>query len=206
MPIKGTPLENQPLLSPEDILRTIAFFRYINPTANIRLAAGRKLLPKNGADAFTGGASATITGNMLTTSGSSIQDDINMLHGDISREEIQSMLMKFFRPEFLNRVDDIVVFKALEQVQIKGIVKLILTELGERLHNQMELTLTYDDSALEYLAKAGFDPDFGARPLKRLIVHTVETIVSKKIVAGEIKSGDKIEVVYENDAIDVKVL
>ena len=52
----------------------------INPTANIRLAAGRKLLPKNGADAFTGGASATITGNMLTTSGSSIQDDINMLH------------------------------------------------------------------------------------------------------------------------------
>ena len=80
MPIKGTPLENQPLLSPEDILRTIAFFRYINPTANIRLAAGRKLLPKNGAEAFTGGASATITGNMLTTSGSSIQEDINMLH------------------------------------------------------------------------------------------------------------------------------
>jgi ATP-dependent chaperone ClpB len=132
--------------------------------------------------------------------------EIMRKHGDISREEIQSMLMKFFRPEFLNRVDDIVVFKALEQVQIKGIVKLILTELGERLHNQMELTLTYDDSALEYLAKAGFDPDFGARPLKRLIVHTVETIVSKKIVAGEIKSGDKIEVVYENDAIDVKVL
>jgi len=132
--------------------------------------------------------------------------EIMRKHGDISREEIQSMLIKFFRPEFLNRVDDIVVFKALEQVQIKGIVKLILTELGERLHNQMELTLTYDDSALEYLAKAGFDPDFGARPLKRLIVHTVETIVSKKIVAGEIKSGDKIEVVYENDAIDVKVL
>ena len=132
--------------------------------------------------------------------------EIMRKHGDISREEIQSMLMKFFRPEFLNRVDDIVVFKALEQVQIKGIVKLILTELGERLHNQMELTLTYDDSALEYLAKAGFDPDFGARPLKRLIVHTVETIVSKKIVAGEIKSGDKIEIVYENDAINVKVL
>ena len=132
--------------------------------------------------------------------------EIMRKHGDISREEIQSMLMKFFRPEFLNRVDDIVVFKALEQVQIKGIVKLILTELGERLHNQMELTLTYDDSALEYLAKAGFEPDFGARPLKRLIVHTVETIVSKKIVAGEIKSGDKIEIVYENDAINVKVL
>lgn len=132
--------------------------------------------------------------------------EIMRKHGDISREEVQSMLMKFFRPEFLNRVDDIVVFKALEQDQIKGIVKLILDELGERLHNQMELTLTYDDSALEYLAKAGFDPDFGARPLKRLIVHTVETIVSKKIVAGEIKSGDNIKIVYEKAAIDVVVL
>ncbi len=132
--------------------------------------------------------------------------EIMRKHGDISREEIQSMLMKFFRPEFLNRVDDIVVFQALEQVQIKGIVKLILNELGERLHNQMELTLTYTEPALEYLANAGFDPDFGARPLKRLIVHTVETIVSKKIVAGEIKSGDNIEVVFENAAIDVKVL
>ena len=112
--------------------------------------------------------------------------------------------MKFFRPEFLNRVDDIVVFKALEQVQIKGIVKLILTELGERLHNQMELTLTYDDSALEYLAKAGFDPDFGARPLKRLIVHTVENVLSQKLVAGEIGNGDSVEVYLDKGKIDVR--
>ena len=67
MPIKGTPLEGQPLLSEEDILRTIAFFRYINPEANIRLAAGRALLTNDGEIALQSGASASITGNMLTT-------------------------------------------------------------------------------------------------------------------------------------------
>ena len=79
MPIKGTKLEHLAELPAEDILRTIAFFRYINPTANIRLAAGRKLLPKNGETAFFGGASASITGNMLTTSGTTIREDVAML-------------------------------------------------------------------------------------------------------------------------------
>ena len=67
MPIKGTPLENQPVLSEEEILRTIALFRYINPTADIRLAAGRALLSGDGEKALQSGASASITGNMLTT-------------------------------------------------------------------------------------------------------------------------------------------
>lgn len=79
MPIKGTPLENLPSLDGRDILRTIAFFRFINPEANIRLAAGRKLLPKNGETALYGGASASITGNMLTTSGTTIKEDMQML-------------------------------------------------------------------------------------------------------------------------------
>jgi ATP-dependent Clp protease ATP-binding subunit ClpB len=123
--------------------------------------------------------------------------------GQISHEEVRSMLMKFFRPEFLNRVDDIVVFKPLDEEQIRSIVKLILKELGDRLHNQMELTLTASDEAIDYLAKTGFDPAFGARPLKRLIVHSVETVVSQKIVQGDIKSGDALEVVLKDGRIDV---
>jgi len=78
-PIKGTPLENLKPLTPEDIYRTIAIFRYINPEAHIRLAAGRKLLPNNGKEAFIYGASAAITGNMLTTSGATIKDDMLMM-------------------------------------------------------------------------------------------------------------------------------
>ena len=79
MPIKGTPLEHLSPLTQDDILRTVAFFRYINPEANIRLAAGRGLMEKNGEPAFQSGASATITGNMLTTSGSTIARDRAML-------------------------------------------------------------------------------------------------------------------------------
>lgn len=80
MPIKGTPLENQPLLTEADILRTIAFFRYINPSAEIRLAAGRALLTNDGEKAFRSGASATITGNMLTTAAcATIRSDIKMI-------------------------------------------------------------------------------------------------------------------------------
>ena len=79
MAIKGTVLENLKPLAPEEILRTIAIFRYINPTANIRLAAGRKFLPDCGASALLHGASASITGNMLTTSSNNINDDMKLL-------------------------------------------------------------------------------------------------------------------------------
>ena len=79
MAIPGTPFENLVPLSEDEILRTLAVFRFINPEANIRLAAGRKLLSENGKKAFEAGCSATITGNMLTTSGSTIKGDIEML-------------------------------------------------------------------------------------------------------------------------------
>lgn len=80
MPIKGTPLENEPRLTEEEILRTVALFRYINPEAEIRLAAGRALLTNDGEKAFKSGASATITGNMLTTAAcATIRSDRDML-------------------------------------------------------------------------------------------------------------------------------
>lgn len=130
--------------------------------------------------------------------------EIMQKKGEVTREEVQSMLMRFFRPEFLNRVDDIVVFKALQEEQIKDIVKLILKELSDRLQKQLDMTLTASDEAVAYLASAGFDPAFGARPLKRLIVHTVENILGKKIVAGEIGSGIKVKVVLKDGNIEVE--
>ena len=130
--------------------------------------------------------------------------EIMKKQGQISREDIQSMLMQVFRPEFLNRVDDIVVFKALEKEQINDIVKMILKELGERLEKQLDLTLVCSDEAVAYLADTGFDPAFGARPLKRLIVHTVENLLGIKIVSGEIKSGETVRVVLKNGVIDIE--
>ena len=130
-------------------------------------------------------------------------NEIMKHQGSMDREAIQQMLMNFFRPEFLNRVDDIVTFKPLGQEQIKDIVKLVLKELSARLSKQLEITLTATDEAVAYLADAGFDPAFGARPLKRLIVHTVENLLGHKIVAGEIQNGSAVEVVLKNDTIDV---
>ncbi|MCI8337798.1 MAG: biotin synthase BioB [Lachnospiraceae bacterium] len=89
LPIAGTPLENQPTLPEEEILRTIAIFRFINPTAYIRLAAGRAAMGDGGREAFLSGANATITGDMLTTSGNNTAQDREMLSGmgfDLTRQ------------------------------------------------------------------------------------------------------------------------
>jgi len=79
MPIKGTPLQDTPQITAEDVARTVAIFRFINPTANIRLGAGRGILPKSGETVIGRGASASITGNMLTTSGTTIKEDMELL-------------------------------------------------------------------------------------------------------------------------------
>ena len=129
-----------------------------------------------------------------------------MAQGLMGREKIQQMLMQFFRPEFLNRVDDIITFNALGEKEIKNIVQLILKELGVRLAKQTQIKLGVTEEAVAYLAKAGFDPAFGARPLKRLIVHTVENILGKKIISGQIKTGDSVQVVLDHDNIDVVVI
>ena len=131
--------------------------------------------------------------------------EIMRKQGNIDRDDVQQMLMNFFRPEFLNRVDDIVVFKPLQAEQIKDIVKLVLKELAERLAKQLEIKLTASDEAVAHLASAGFDPAFGARPLKRLIVHTVENLLARKIVTGEIKNGDSVEVIMNGENVDVAV-
>lgn len=125
-------------------------------------------------------------------------------HGEVSRDDIQSLLMSFFRPEFLNRIDDVVIFKSLEQAQIREIVKLVLNELALRLNDQLEIKLTYTDAVVDHLANKGYDVAFGARPLKRLIVHTVETLLSKDIVAGKIVNGDQVKIEFENNEIVVK--
>ena len=131
--------------------------------------------------------------------------EIMRKQGNVDRDDVQQMLMNFFRPEFLNRVDDIVVFKPLQAEQIKDIVKLVLKELAERLAKQLEIKLTASEEAITHLASAGFDPAFGARPLKRLIVHTVENLLARKIVTGEIKNGDSVEVIMNGENVDVAV-
>ena len=107
---------------------------------------------------------------------------------------VKEMLREYFRPEFLNRVDDIVVFHALDRDEVKAIAALLLKSLGARLEKQIRLKLTWSDAALDALADQGFDPDFGARPLKRLLSHTIETLISEKVIKGEVQEGDTVAI------------
>ena len=110
---------------------------------------------------------------------------------------IKDMLKAQFRPEFLNRIDDIIVFKSLAKDQVKAIADILLKNLSARLDKQIKIKLTWTDKAIEALADQGFDPNFGARPLRRFLTHTVETSLSKLIIAGDIKENEIVQIDYD---------
>ncbi|MFR6642887.1 MAG: ATP-dependent Clp protease ATP-binding subunit, partial [Megasphaera sp.] len=114
-----------------------------------------------------------------------------------ANQKVRDLLKQYFRPEFLNRVDDIVVFKALQKDQVRNIAAILLERLGQRLEKQIKIKLTWTDEALQELADKGFDPQFGARPLRRLITHTVETSLSRSIIAGTIREGDTVAIGFD---------
>jgi ATP-dependent Clp protease ATP-binding subunit ClpC len=116
------------------------------------------------------------------------------------KEKVLDQLKRTFRPEFLNRIDAIVVFHALSKEQIRQIVELMLSQVQERL-DEHEVKLEATDEAKELLAKEGYDPHFGARPLRRVIQTLIEDSLSEAILAGEFKAGDTVLVEVEEDKI-----
>ena len=103
-----------------------------------------------------------------------------------TREEVMQTLRENFRPEFLNRVDDIVFFKPLSEDEVKDIVKILISRLQERLADR-QIELNFSDDALKFIAEAGYDPVYGARPLKRYITHNVETKLARAMIGGGVK-------------------
>lgn len=108
------------------------------------------------------------------------------------KESVIEILRSHFRPEFLNRVDEIVVFHALNQKQMRKIAELFLAKLAERINAGTGIKLQWEEGALDYLADKGYEPSYGARPLKRLIQQEVETPLSRLIVKGEISLKDTV--------------
>ena len=111
---------------------------------------------------------------------------------DRMKEAVLGMLRQHFRPEFLNRVDETIVFRALEREQVKEIAALLLDKLKARLTDTADMNLEWDDDVVAYLAEKGYDPAYGARPLKRVIQNEVETPLSRKIIAGEVTPKETI--------------
>ncbi len=113
-------------------------------------------------------------------------------------------LRHHFRPEFLNRVDEIVVFNALTMEDLKQIVEIQIGRLKERLkERRIEIELT--EGAKMYLARKGYNPSFGARPLKRLIQNEIETPIAHMIIQGRVKDGSKVIVDAVGESLDFRV-
>ncbi len=129
---------------------------------------------------------------MTSNVGSEYIMDEKLTDEEIERK-IDETLGDYFRPEFLNRIDERVVFKKLSQENLNGIVKIQLNRFVKRLAEQ-EIHIELDDGAIEYLGKKGYDPTFGARPLKRVIQKEIVNVLSKKLLSGEINKGDTIKV------------
>ncbi len=121
-----------------------------------------------------------------------------------ARENVMKLLRSQFRPEFLNRIDEIVFYKPLEKAEIRQIVCLLAKSLESRLQER-EITLTLTDAAIDKIADAGFDPVYGARPLKRYMQSHLETMLAKAIIAGDVLPGQNVTVdVNANGELEVK--
>ncbi|MCF0207227.1 MAG: AAA family ATPase, partial [Bacteroidales bacterium] len=117
-----------------------------------------------------------------------------------TRQNISSALKSFLRPEFINRIDETIIFKPLEKDQIANIVKIQIQRLTNKMAEQ-NFTLNVDDDAISLIAENSYDPQNGARPIKRYIQREIENRIAKMIIGGEIPSGGKIRISGDNEKL-----
>ena len=128
--------------------------------------------------------------------------------GEITEEtqkSVMNLLRSHFRPEFLNRLDEIILFKPLTKDNIAGIIDLIIADLNKRLEDR-QITIRLTDEAKQFVTDAAYDPSFGARPLKRYIQKHVETLSARLILKDEVEEGDIIEIFVNDGALDARVV
>lgn len=158
---------------------------------------GRKIDFKNTVIIMTsnvGASSITMPNKSLGFGGAENNgEDYNII-----KEKVLSELKRTFRPEFVNRIDDIIVFNKLTKDEIKEIAVNMMNSLFERLKAN-SITATVDDKALSALADKGFDPVYGARPLRRTIVNEIEDMIAEKMLEGVIKEGDNINISFDDN-------
>ncbi|MCC0718583.1 ATP-dependent chaperone ClpB [Clostridioides sp. ZZV14-6105] len=139
---------------------------------------------------------SNIGSNYLLEAGGNITDTTNSL--------VMNEMKHRFKPEFLNRVDDIIMFKPLDQDNIKKIIDIFMEDLKNRL-KEKDISIEVTDSAKDVMVREGYDPVYGARPLKRYIGNTLETIIARKLIAGDIYNGCTIVIDGKNENIEVLV-
>ena len=131
----------------------------------------------------------------------------NLINNEISesaRESVLADLRDHFRPEFLNRIDDTVLFKPLSLEEITEIVDLLLNSLNKRLKDR-KISVVFTDAAKKWIGEKGYDPTYGARPLKRFLQKQVETQLARALVAGEVEEGSEIAFSINDEELVMKV-
>lgn len=123
---------------------------------------------------------------------------------DTMKSAVMEALKQTFKPEFLNRVDEIITFNKLTDENIRNIAEIMLREVTSRI-NALDIQIDFSGDVIAYLAKEGFDPVYGARPLRRAIIRKIEDSFSEAMLRGEVKSGDQVECVLEDGKIAYKV-
>ena len=118
------------------------------------------------------------------------------------REQVMEDVRKAFRPEFLNRLDEILLFNRLSRAHMQDIVEIQLNRLRKLLADR-KIELTFDDKSMQWLANRGYDPVYGARPLKRVIQRSLQNPLATLILEGRIKDGDTVQVGVENGELTV---
>jgi len=119
------------------------------------------------------------------------------------KDSVMEEVKRIFKPEFLNRIDETIVFRALNKEDMKQIVTILVKELQNRCKEQLDMELSMTASAKAYIVEKAYDRKYGARPLKRKLQDEVEDILAEEIIAGNIKSGDKVTVSLKKDAISI---
>lgn len=121
-------------------------------------------------------------------------------HEDM-KKNVMDEVKQNFKPEFLNRIDDIIVFRALTEDDVRNISNLLLKELKQRVASQMEIQLKFGDAVKKLIFEKGYDKKYGARPLKRAIQTNIEDVLAEAVLKGEIKRGDTVQVTVRNDKV-----
>jgi ATP-dependent Clp protease ATP-binding subunit ClpB len=121
---------------------------------------------------------------------------------DQAREQVNELLKRSFRPEFLNRLDEIVFYKPLTRENITHIIDLLVDDLNRRLSDK-QLTVELTESAKRFIIDSAYDPIYGARPLRRFVQHTVETLIGRKIIADQVQSGQNLVVDCQDEELIV---
>ena len=158
---------------------------------------GRKIDFKNTVIIMTSNAGARNFAENRRLGFASGQNDSN--NYETTKKEVMDEVKRIFRPEFINRIDDIIVFHSLNKENIKQISQLMMNEIISRIKANINIELSIEDNALEKIAETGYDPVYGARPLRRVIQNKIEDLFADKLLEGKFKGGDSVSVGYEND-------